>query len=128
MKLTRKREPKAAESIWGITVKDVHTVENLTDKPITEFVPGDTIYLTKMVRGYRHTYLCKFVEYSRGCVTGDVIDYEPNWAHTENELKQGIRVRVRLKNCHLWGVQHGSKITWPYCHRFDPKTKRVRRV
>ena len=101
--------------------------ENLTDKPITDFVPGeDTIYLSKMMSGSQVVYLCRFVSYERGVVTGDVIEYSPCWAHNPFEIDDGLQVRARLNKCYLFGRYTDSKVQWPYCHWFDGKTKRVK--
>ena len=100
-------------------------VENLTSKPITEFVPGDTIYITKMVRGHQFTHLCKFASYERGIVTGDVISFEPSWAYHPMDLERGIQVRARLSRCYLWGKFSGDVLKYPHCHWFDGKTKKV---
>ena len=105
-------------------VKDDKVV-NLTDKPITEFVPGDTIYIKKMKGGFGIIYLCRFVSFERGIVTGDVISCEPKWACSKHEIKKGVQLRARLSKCYLWGLFADDELEWNHCHWFDPKTKKV---
>lgn len=107
-------------------MSSVTRVENLTDKPITEFVAGDTIYITKMKSGSQILHLCRFVSYEKGIVTGDVTAFEPSWAYHAVDACRGIRIRARLAKCFLWGRSPGDKMDWPHCHWFDSKTKCVK--
>ena len=104
----------------------IDKIENLTDKPITDFVEGDTIYVSKMQGGHQIIYLCKFVSFERGVVTGDVVDYSPDWAHRPFELERGLQVRARLNKCYLFGRLPGGNVKWPHAHWFDSKTKKVK--
>ena len=102
-------------------------IDNLTEKPITEFVPGDTIYISKMENGRQIVYFSEFVSYERGVVRGKAIDWEPGWAGTHPH-DDGKEVKARLSKCYLWGIfpsdiKMGMK--WPHCHWFDGKTKKV---
>lgn len=101
--------------------------DNLTDRPVTDFVPNkDTIYITKMKGGFQITHLCKFVSFERGIVTGDVIEFEPDWAYHSVDVKEGIQIRARLAKCYLWGMRPTDSIDWPHCNWFDSKTKKVK--
>lgn len=101
--------------------------ENLTNRPITEFISGeDTIYISKMRGGFQIVHYCKFVSYERGVVTGDVISWDPDWAYNEWDLECGIEVRARLSKCYLFGREPEDEVAWPMCHWFDDKTKKVK--
>lgn len=102
-------------------------IENLTDKPITEFTTDDTIYITKMKGGHSFRHLCQFVSYEKGMVTGKVISFEPVWAYRQFEIDRGLRVSARLSKCYLWGMLSSDcKMKWPHCNWFDGKTKKVK--
>ena len=100
-------------------------IENLTVKSITEFVPGDTIYISKMVNRHQFTHLCRFVSYEKGMVTGDVLSFRPDWAHHNVDVKRGMQIRARLAKCYLWGRFPSDVVGWLHCHWFDGKTKKV---
>ena len=102
-------------------------LENLSNKSIDDFIPGeDTMYISKMSGGCQIIYLCRFVSCNRGIVTGDVISYDPNWAHNKYELEGGIQVRARLSKCFLFGIfDSDTNMNWSYCHWFNSKTKKV---
>ena len=100
-------------------------VENLVEKPITEFEPGQTIYIKKMLpSGHSITMLCEFVSFQRGIVTGKVIKAEPDWA--PDKFKPGHQVTARLGKCYLYGHLPDDPVDWPTCHWFDAKTRRVK--
>ena len=101
--------------------------ENLTDKPITEFTPEDTIYIKKRVtqQGHYANYLCQFVKFERGIVTGVVLDAEPFWVMHRTCLGKA-QVTARLKSCYLWGHREGDVCAWATVHWFDPKTRKVK--
>jgi len=107
-------------------MSDMERIENLTEKPITEFIEGDTIYITKMMSGSSISHFCKFVSFERGVVTGDVISFSPNWVYHPVDFKRGIQVRARLAKCYLWGRKEDDSLDWPHCHWFDSKTKKVK--
>ena len=101
---------------------------NMTKKPITEFGPGDTIYITKMVSGFTYKHLCRFVSFERGMVTGEVESFEPEWAYHQMAEKKGFEVRARLSKCFLWGSRDNDIVVHHHCQWFDSKTKRVKDV
>ena len=87
---------------------------NITDKNIREFTENDTIYIKKNENGHSIMYLCNFVKFEKGNVTGKVISAEPNWALHQSEV--GILKSARLANCFLWGKKDGENNN--VCHWF----------
>jgi hypothetical protein len=95
-------------------------VDNLTAFNIRDFLPGEsTIYISKMKQGYQITYLCKFIEFKRGIVTGEIINADPGWAMSN--IMIGNTITARLTKCYLWGLGRDSRTgrTSSYCHWFD---------
>jgi hypothetical protein len=89
---------------------------NLSPKIITDFTPEDTIYMTVRSRDGKNenTYLCQFVSYSYGRVTGTKVNsmVNPN-LHTH---EKGEKITVQIDKCSLYGENPTSKRS--YYHHF----------
>ncbi len=94
-------------------------VINYTDKNIKEFVPGDTIYFSKIFNGYQVTVLCKFIKYERGVVTAEPIygSVNPDWGHSYffDSNKNPIITTAKVTNCFLYGIDKGSGSLYNHC-------------
>ena len=51
---------------------------NFTKKLITDFNENDTVYMTKIIGKYSYTFLLKFKTFSRGIITGEILEIQPN--------------------------------------------------
>ena len=49
---------------------------NFTEKKITEFNENDTVYMQKNKSGFTYTCLVKFKSFSKGNITGEILDIQ----------------------------------------------------
>lgn len=91
--------------------------ENLSDKPLRQFRPGETLYIKREVRGFSCMLFCRFVEIKRGMVHAEVIcpDNQPEY---RGRFPEGTPLAVRANACFLWGVRPGPGPKTPKCHWF----------
>lgn len=85
-------------------------VVNLTDKPLRNFAPGDTLYVRKIINGFSIHYFCEFVKIERGLVHVAPVSCE------DKHVTPPPTTTARASNCYLWG--QGDKGDWPMCHWF----------
>lgn len=104
------------EYIWIGEVDSRFMADDICDKTLREFKPGDILRVMVNVRGFSHFYLCEFVAIEKGVVV----------AHPKALIKLGQRddthrvsniLRVRAKKCHLHGKRAGD--TWSICQWFS---------
>lgn len=76
---------------------------NLTKKHISEFTTDDTLYVSKIDRGYGITMLVQFIKLESWMVTGKVLHAEPNPEQYKNKIVAGWEVKSPVMNCSLWG-------------------------
>lgn len=96
-------------------------IENTVCKNIREFEPGkDTIYIKKLENGYQYTYLCDFISFKCGIVTGRVDSVSPDYGGSK--AVEGDIITARLTKCYLWGkspnVAEVYKGIGPRCYWF----------
>lgn len=72
--------------------------ENVTDKPLRLFAPGDTLYVQRWEARERRNYLCRFVAVWRGRVVVEVETPALFGQHIKGE-----RLSVRPAECYVWG-------------------------
>ena len=87
--------------------------ENLTDKNIKDFQPGDTIYINKIENGYSYFYFCEFISIERGIVKGKIISVHRECA----KIDIGKTITARKNKCLLWGKDENDEYT--RCHWFN---------
>jgi len=101
---------------------NTESVVNMTDKPLSEFKDGDSLYIQKMPggsSGHIVDLLCVFRGLYRGVVTADVVSVEPDWAGGW----VGKRITAVAEKCYLWGVGEGE--INPRCHWFKSSKGRA---
>ena len=86
---------------------------------LSELEPGDTIYLQKThSRDFPHIFLCEFISFERGLVTGKVIAVPEEYMG----YYIGDEYRVRKTNACLWGWDGksmlGGRNIKPYPHYY----------
>lgn len=95
-------------------------IANFTDKPITKFTNSDTLYITKNVSGYSHTFMIQFVSYKANIVVGKILEIQPNNTKSlfiKNKCYTiGSEISGNIGNCYTFSNR---------CHWFekDDKTK-----
>lgn len=85
-------------------------IENLTDKPLKDFQPTDTLYICKKIGGFDGHYLCEFVGIEKGLVKAKPISVEPRWWG----VPEGF-LRARASSCYLYGrgaPDHHAHCIW----------------
>lgn len=114
--------PKAAdtshkeESLMPST-SDGKTV-NLTNKPLAEFAPGDTLYIQKKVGGFSYQVLCRFEKIERGIVQAEVIQEVDEGRGPASQFSPGDKITARSNACCLWGKRTSDPTSWPRWHWF----------
>lgn len=86
-----------------------HTT-NLVYKNITEFVAGDSIYMT-IAEGRDHTvmFLCEFIKLENNKVFGKVIEATINESLYRHRIAQGFEISCAIQKCSLWGATAAQK-------------------
>lgn len=82
--------------------------ENYTDKPITEFKDGDTIFIQENKAGFSTNYLVEFKSFERGMVKGIVLNSDRTRYMTSHI---GMEISGRISKCYTWLNRGG-------CHWF----------
>ena len=77
-------------------------IVNYVHKNISEFKPGDSIYVFKNKNGFQYEYLAEFVELKRGNVKAIIKEVNDDW---EKSLI-GTEISARKTKCALWGPRH----------------------
>lgn len=89
---------------------------NFVTTPLAEFTNSNTLYIQKSKNGFMVEYLCKFQQYNRGNVYGEVLSVKPDYA----PAKVGDRITAKAASCYLWGRVPGEKHN--SCQWFNPET------
>ena len=79
---------------------------------IRDFNKKDTLYIKKTKNDFGTMYLCKFISFYKGVVTGKIIATERSW----DKMRIGETITARLTNCYLWGSAIDDKRDC--CHWF----------
>lgn len=96
-------------------------ISNLTTKPITEFGPEDTIYLSHVPRGGAGTTcLCQFQSYDpkTHLVTGKVLQAFTNPELYKHDIERGWILQKKLTTCALYGMAPERPLSGSF-HYFD---------
>lgn len=93
-------------------------VNNFTEKPISKFKKGDTLYASKQIKGYLITFYLEFISFDKGIVTGKVLEIQPNniqgiW-DGKILVNVGGEFKIKITRCHTY--QNG-------CCWFEKDTK-----
>jgi len=93
-------------------------INNFTEKGITDFNENDTIYMQKNISGFTHTFWLKFKSFSKGNITGEILDIQPNnqnsiWIGKEF-LQIGSELSGRISKCYTFKSGYG-------CNWFEKK-------
>jgi hypothetical protein len=86
---------------------------NFTEKKITEFGENDTFYMQKNKSGFTYTFLLKFKSFSKGNITGEILDIQPNnqksiWLGKEF-LQIGSELTGKISKCYTFKKMSGAK-------------------
>lgn len=98
---------------------------NLTDKSLDQFGPEDTIFL-KSPGQYPVFYLCQFVSFKRGVVTGKALAVHNNFPLHSWEIEQGRTLSVRATSASLHGMR--PNVGWAGSHWFKKQADGKYRV
>lgn len=90
---------------------------NLITKHITEFTPEDTIYIRDKSNSQHPIFLCQFISYEKGMVTGKAISTDTNNAVYKYKIEEGYILKAKLKECGLYGKTVDDE--WSSFHGFD---------
>lgn len=87
-------------------------INNFTQKKITEFNETDTVYMQKNKSGFIYTFLLQFKTFSKGNVTGVILDIQPNnrksiWIG-KDFLKIGSELTGKLSKCYTLKTNVGA--------------------
>jgi len=86
-------------------------INNFNLKPITEFSKEDTLYMQRKKDGYVYTLCLQFVSFSKGKVTGKILDIQPNnnssiWFGKEF-YKIGSEISTMISKCYTYQKGYG---------------------
>ena len=94
---------------WIITYKNQKSPADLKER--------DIIYIQKLVKGFSHDLVCKFISFKSGIVRAKVFDVKPDCEKQRYiSLGEGEVVTARVDKCFLWGIKEGE--INPRCHWF----------
>lgn len=82
--------------------------DNLTFKKITEFTSDDTIYIRKSSEGTGELFLCQFISFQNGRVTGKMLQAMTNPRLYTREIEQGKELTAPIASCALYGKAPGD--------------------
>lgn len=84
---------------------------NFTEKSINEFNSHDTIYIQKSNHGFITTFLLKFKSFSKGIVTGEILDIQPNNQRSiwigKGLFKIGSDISGKISKCYTFKAGKG---------------------
>ena len=91
-------------------------INNFTEKKITEFNQNDSVYMQKNRSGFTYTFLVRFKSFSKGNITGEILDIQPNnqksiWIGKEF-LKIGSELTGKISKCYTFKTGSGSGCRW----------------
>lgn len=99
-------------------------IENYSTKLISEFTPGDTLYIKKVkTTGFYEYPLCEFISYEKGVVTARVLQHGDANGLRYAKFTPGMEVTARLKSCYIWGASPDEPTQHPHCLWFFCKDK-----
>ena len=91
--------------------------ENLQAKNIKDFTSEDTIYIRYMADTQKPLFLCKFISFDKGSVTGQAISIDVNRDIWKYRIEEGFTITAKLENCALYGTT--SEGGQPHYHFFN---------
>lgn len=90
-------------------------INNFSLKPISQFTEDSTLYMQKQNNGYTYTFLLKFKSFSKGIVSGEILEIQPNYSDSlclkGEYLKIGSTLSGKISKCYTFQKGYG-------CHWF----------
>ena len=90
-------------------------INNFNLKVITDFSKEDTLYMQRNNNGYNYTFCLQFISFSKGKVTGKILDIQPNnnqsiWLN-KKLYRIGDEISTMISKCYTYQKNNG-------CHWF----------
>lgn len=89
------------------------TINYTPNKKITDFKPGDTLYISKMSGGYQFWFLCEFIRLKGNKIIAKILDGDPDWSMSLFEFNKGTEILSIPQKTYLWG--NDGKLKWNHC-------------